>query len=84
MATKMNIKCMALSVSEKLEIIKKADAQPHVMCTTVAKQLSITVLERNILENKKNILQQCVATQPGRKKLKTYKYERIESAPRVV
>jgi hypothetical protein len=52
----------------EMEIIKKADAQPYVMCTTVAKQLSVTVLALNLMENKKNMIQQCVATQPGRKK----------------
>jgi hypothetical protein len=33
----------------------------------------------NIMANKKNILQQCVTYQPGRKKLKTSKYEKMES-----
>jgi hypothetical protein len=47
MATKINIKCKALSVSEKLEIIKKADAQPYVMYTKAAEQLSITVSTLN-------------------------------------
>jgi hypothetical protein len=40
-ATKTNIKLEMLSVSKKLEIIKKVDAQPHVTCKKVAEQLSI-------------------------------------------
>jgi hypothetical protein len=42
MATKTNRKHKALSVSNKLEIIK-VDAQPHVMHTKVGEQLSIPV-----------------------------------------
>jgi hypothetical protein len=40
-STKTNIKHKMLSLSEKLEMIKKVDAQPHVTCTKVAEQLSI-------------------------------------------
>jgi hypothetical protein len=58
MATKANIKCKVLSVSEKMEIIETVDAQPHVKCIKVAKQFSILVSTlNNIMANKKNILQ---------------------------
>jgi transposase len=77
--TKTNIKCKVLSVSEKLEIIKKVDTQLHVTCTKVAEQFSIPASTlNNIIANKKNILQQCVTSQPGRKKLKASKYEKTE------
>jgi hypothetical protein len=36
MAIKTNINCKALSVIEKLEIIKKVDGKSHVMYTKVA------------------------------------------------
>jgi hypothetical protein len=73
-----NIKRKALSASEKLEIIKKADAQRHVMGTKVAEELSIPGSTNNIMKNKENMLPQCVPTQPDRKKLKTSKYEKNE------
>jgi hypothetical protein len=78
MATKDNIKHTALSVSEKMEIIKKVDAQTHVMHKKVAEQLSTPASTLNNMANKKNILQQCVTSQPGRKKLKSSKYEKTE------
>jgi hypothetical protein len=63
MAAKTNIKCKALSVSEKLEVIKKVDAQPHVTCTKVAEQLTIPASVLNsIMAKKKNILLQCVSS----------------------
>jgi hypothetical protein len=80
MATNTNIKRRALSVSEKLGIIKKVDAQPHVMRTKVIKQLSIPMsILNNIMSSKKNIPQQCVTTHPGRKRLKISKYEKTDS-----
>jgi hypothetical protein len=64
-ARKTHIKHNALSVSEKLGIIKMVGAQPHVMHTNVAEQLSIPVstLNNNNMVNEKNTLQQT-----GRKK----------------
>jgi hypothetical protein len=54
--------------------------QPHVMRTKVAEQLGVPVsMLNNIMTNKKNIPQQHVTPQPGRKKLKTSKYEKTES-----
>jgi hypothetical protein len=72
LVTKTNIECMALSVPEKLEIIRKVDSQSYVMHKKVMEQLRISVsVVDNITANKKSILQQCVTTHPGRKKLKT-------------
>jgi hypothetical protein len=67
MATKTNMKHKAFSVSEKLGFIKKVDAQPHVMHTKFVEQLSIPVSILNNMASKKNIPQQCVTIQPGRK-----------------
>jgi plasmid maintenance system antidote protein VapI len=68
MARKTNMKHKALSVSEKLGIIKKVVTQPHVMHTEFAEQLSIPVsILNNIMANKKNIPQQCVTIQRGGK-----------------
>jgi hypothetical protein len=74
MATKTNIKRELLPIPEKL------DAQPYMMHTKVAELLSIPVsMQNNIMANKKNILQQYTTSHPGRKKLKTSKYEQTES-----
>jgi hypothetical protein len=52
MATKTNIKCKVLPVSEKLAIIMKVDAQPLVMCTEVVKQLCMPLSKlNNIIAN---------------------------------
>jgi hypothetical protein len=57
MATKTNVKHEALSVSEKLEIVQKVDAQPDVTCAKVLEQLSISLsVLNNIMMNKKNIV----------------------------
>jgi hypothetical protein len=66
MATKTNRKGTMLSVSEKLQIIRKEFSLPGLMLNhTVAK--------------KKNILQQRVTTQPDQNKLRTSKSEMTES-----
>jgi hypothetical protein len=73
MVTKTNIKCMALSVPEKLEIIKKVESQSYVMQKKIMEQLRIPVsVLDNIMANKKNILH------PGRRKVKNF-YEKTES-----
>jgi hypothetical protein len=57
---------MALSVTEKPEV----GDQPYVTCTKVVEQFSTPVsILNNIMVNKKSILQQCVTTQPARKKI---------------
>jgi hypothetical protein len=56
------------------------DTQPYVTHTNVAEKLGIpSSVLNNIMANKKNILHQYVTSHPGRKKLKTSKYEKIES-----
>jgi hypothetical protein len=56
MATKTNVKCKALSVSEKLEGIQKVDAEPHVTCAMVVEQFNILSVLNNVMVNKKNIV----------------------------
>jgi hypothetical protein len=61
------------SVSEKLEISKNVDAQPRVTCTKVTEQISVLLsMLNNIMVNKKNLLQQCITVQKGRKKVNTH------------
>jgi hypothetical protein len=66
--------------TEVLAVPEKLDAQLHMIYTKVAEQLTIPVsTQNNVMANRKNILQQCVTSQPGRKKLKIEKYVKTES-----
>jgi plasmid maintenance system antidote protein VapI len=68
MATKSKTEHKALSVSEKMEIIKKVDAEPQVTHTKVVKELNIPLATlNNIMANKKNIHQNFLTSQTGRR-----------------
>lgn len=65
MAKQSVIKCKALSMSEKLKIIKKVDVQPY--DTKDSWQIAILVLMlKSIMANNKKLFQQCVIAQPAR------------------
>jgi hypothetical protein len=66
--------------TELLAVPEKLGAQLHMIHIKVAEQITIPVsMQNNVMANKKNILQQCVTSQPRRKKLKTEKYVKTES-----
>jgi hypothetical protein len=64
MASKVEIKWKALSVANKLYIIKKVDTQPHVTQISLPDVPVLTV--NNILANKNDILQQGESSKPSR------------------
>lgn len=80
MATsKTGIKRKPLSLSEKLHIIQTVDGFPSVPRTKISKELGIPVSTVNtIMLNRSKILKQSLTQQPGRKRMKTGKYEKVE------
>jgi len=78
--SKTGIKRKPLSLSEKLHIIQKVDGFPSVPRTKICKELGIPVSTVNtIMLNRNKILKQLLTQQPGRKRMKTGKYEKVEA-----
>jgi hypothetical protein len=69
-ATKVDIKHNALSVSEKLEFIHNVDAHSHMMYTEDPEQLSVPMSLVNIVLIKKHTPAVSNYTQPFRKEFK--------------
>jgi hypothetical protein len=78
--SKTGIKRKPLSLSEKLHIIQTVDGFPSVPRTRISKELVIPVSTVNtIMLNRSKILKQSLTQQPGRKRMKTGKYEKVEA-----
>jgi hypothetical protein len=79
-ASTMGIKRKPLSISGKLNIIRKVDGTPNAPCTKTAEELGIPVATLHTFMYKRNkILKQLLAEQLNRKKIKTAKYEKVEA-----
>jgi hypothetical protein len=76
----MGIKRKPLSVSEKLNIVRKVDGTPNAPRTNIAEELGIPVATlHTVMYNRNKILKQPLTEQLNRKKIKTAKYEKVEA-----